>query len=177
MGRPSVYTAELASVICERLVDGESLRAICQNGGMPDDRTVRRWAVHDVQGFASRYFLARQLQADCLADEILEIADDASRDWLPSRMAGEAEEVVPNHEHINRSKLRVDARKWLMSRLAPKKYGDKITHSGDPESPMTLVPAINVTIGSAGPVSSSVRGQTRLRKFLEPLARQHIGSK
>jgi hypothetical protein len=150
-GRPSAYTAELASQICERLVDGESLRAICRDEGMPDDRTVRRWAVDDVRGFAARYFLARQLQADALTDEILEIADDATRDWLPSRDSDtDSPALVPNHEHINRSKLRVDARKWLMSKLAPKKYGDKITHAGDPENPMTLVPAINVTIGSAG---------------------------
>lgn len=166
-GRPSAYTPELADQICQRLAGGESLREICRSADMPDERTVRRWVVDDVAGFSPQYARAREAQAERWADEILEISDDGTNDWLERKAAtgggrsdavGEAEEVVPNHEHINRSKLRVDSRKWLLSKMLPKKYGDKITHAGDPENPMTLVPTINVTIGSAKPSSSSETG-------------------
>jgi hypothetical protein len=168
LGRPSSFSQAVADAICVKLADGISLREICRDDAMPDKSTVLRWlASPDHVDFRDQYARAREAQADHMADEILEIADDGTNDWMERRAtggggrsdaAGEAEEVVPNHEHINRSKLRVDARKWLMSKLAPKKYGDKITHAGDPDNPMTLVPAINVTIGSAKSPSSSEAG-------------------
>lgn len=166
-GRPSAFSKSLADLICARLADGQSLREICRDDEMPAESTVRGWVVADVQGFSAQYARAREAQADHMAEEILEIADDGTNDWMErkastgggrSDAAGEAEEVVPNHEHINRSKLRVDARKWLMSKMAPKKYGDKITHAGDPENPMTLVPVINVSIGGAQSPPSSKTG-------------------
>lgn len=168
MGRPSSFTQETADTICQRLAEGQSLREICRDPKMPHRATVLRWlAVPENEIFRDQYARAREAQADHWADEILEIADDGTNDWMDRRAAtgggrseaaGDAEETVPNHEHINRSKLRVDARKWLMSKLAPKKYGEKITHAGDPDNPMTLVPAINVTIGSSEPPSSSEAG-------------------
>jgi hypothetical protein len=165
-GRPSSFTQATADTICAKLAQGISLREMCRDDGMPTQSTVFRWLA-DNDEFREQYARAREAQADHMADEILEIADDGTNDWMERRAstgggrsdaAGDAEEVVPNHEHINRSKLRVDARKWLMSKLAPKKYGDKITHAGDPDNPVTLVPAINVTIGPAKPSSSSETG-------------------
>lgn len=97
---------------------------------MPDKSTVLRWLARYPE-FRDQYAQAREAQADHFADEILEIADDASNDWMV-RKQGEDEVEVTNHEHISRSKLRVDARKWLMSKMAPKKYGERITqeHTG-----------------------------------------------
>jgi hypothetical protein len=74
-GRPSTYTPELAHRICERLADGETLRAICRDEGRPDERTVREWAVDDVEGFSPQYARARQIGYHSLFDQILEIAD------------------------------------------------------------------------------------------------------
>ena len=127
MGRPSEFTEEMAAGICERLSEGESLRQICRGKGMPAKSTVLRWLTDRPQ-FQDQYARARDAQADHFGDEILEIADDGSNDTYVTK---DGVELV-NHDHIARSRLRVDSRKWLMSKLAPKKYGDKLDleHSG-----------------------------------------------
>lgn len=136
-GRPSKFTAEIAAEICRRIADGHSLREIGGDAGMPAKPTIVRWL--DRQDFRAQYARAKEAQADHFADEILEIADDASNDWM-ERNVGEEVVVVPDHEHISRSKLRVDARKWLMSKMAPKKYGDKVSleHGGEGGGPVVF---------------------------------------
>lgn len=125
-GRPSAFTQKTADAICARIADGESLRQICRDAAMPDKSTVMRW-LDAHAAFRDQYARARELQADHFADEILEIADDGTNDWM-TREGKDGDGIeVANHEHINRSRLRVDSRKWLMSKLAPKKYGEKIT--------------------------------------------------
>lgn len=156
MPRASSFTQAIADTICTRLADGQSLREICRDEEMPSQSMVFRWLA-DNDTFREQYARAREAQADRFADEILEIADDGSNDWM-LRKVGEEDVEVANHEHISRSKLRVDARKWLMSKMAPKKYGDKLTHASDPENPMTLTPVINVTIGKPESASSPEAG-------------------
>lgn len=109
---------------------GESLRSICRDAHMPDESTVRGWVIDDREGFSPRYARAREMQVEHWADEILEIADDGTGDaWV-----GDDGRPVVNHDHIKRSALRVDARKWLMSKLVPKRYGDKVqTEVSGPE--------------------------------------------
>ena len=126
MGRPSKYTDVLAATICERIANGESLRHICEAEDMPSRSAVLRWLAVNEQ-FRDQYARAREAQADFWADEILDIADDGQNDWMEIRnREGEAVGWRENGEAINRSKLRVDARKWLMSKLAPKKYSDRL---------------------------------------------------
>jgi hypothetical protein len=124
--RPSAYSEQVANMICDRLANGESLRSICREDGTPSMSSVMRW-LRENEIFRQQYTSAREDQADYLFDEIIEIADDGSNDW----MEREGKEVL-NAEHINRSRLRVDARKWAASKMAPKKYGDKVTqiHEG-----------------------------------------------
>lgn len=131
MSRPTTYTEEIAAEILERLADGESLIAICRDERMPSERTVRRWDTEDIEGFAPKYARARNSWLDHMAEDLIEIADDGSRDYKPV-CEGDETVYVPDHDHINRSKLRVDARKWLTAKLAPKRYGDKLdlNHSG-----------------------------------------------
>jgi hypothetical protein len=122
VGRPSDYSDEMVGLICARLADGESLRKICESADMPDKATVFRWLADESKvGFRDQYVRAREAQADKLAEEILEIADDGRNDTYQTD-DGEA----VNHDVIARSRLRVDARKWLASKMAPKKYGDKV---------------------------------------------------
>lgn len=130
MGRPSSFTQEIADRICDRIAGGESLRAICSDDGMPTTTSVFRW-LRDNSAFRDQYAHAREDQAEFYLDQIMEIADDTSRDTIATERDGEQ----PNSEWITRSRLRVDARKWAMSKLAPKKYGDKIgvEHSGSIE--------------------------------------------
>ena len=109
LGRPSTYSSTLTETICQRIAEGESLRAICREEAMPDKATVLRWL--DVHGeFRDQYARARDLQADHFAEEILEIADDGSNDWMRRERKDGSTEVVLDHEHVQRSKLRVDAR-------------------------------------------------------------------
>ena len=122
----SKYGAEIVERICAEIAVGKSMREICRAADMPDMRTVFRWlAAHSE--FQQIYARAREAQADYLAEEILEIADDGKNDWV-ERQDGSA---AVNNEAVQRSRLRVDARKWLMSKLMPKKYGEKLELGGD----------------------------------------------
>ena len=128
MARPSEFSEEIATTICRRIANGESLRRICNEDEMPGRQTVLDWLNDpERESFRAKYARAREDQQDFHAEEILEIADDGKNDWM-ARQQGEDTVEVANHEHIQRSKLRVDARKWLMSKLAPKKYGEKLDH-------------------------------------------------
>lgn len=129
MGRPTKYTAKLADDICTRIANGENLRRICADEGYPARSSVMSWLASSNKtyaGFREQYARAMSLRADYWADEILEIADDGSNDWVPRKRAGGASDAVLNHEHVTRSRLRVDTRKWLMARMEPKKYGDRV---------------------------------------------------
>ena len=105
-GRPTRYTPEVAADICTRLAGGESLRAICRDGAMPSFSAVINWLFdgeHDE--FVAQYTRAREAQAEVWADEIVSIADEATGDTTTDK---DGKEIV-NHEHIQRSRLRVDA--------------------------------------------------------------------
>lgn len=136
------YTTELAARICERIANGESLRSICQDADMPATSSACKWLGEHPE-FAEQYARAREAQADVFFDEILDIADNAQNDWMERHGEDDAGWQA-NGEHIQRSKLRIDARKWMAGKLRPKKYGDKLQHTGaDGESP------VQVTIASS----------------------------
>lgn len=120
VGRPSKFTQVLADAICDRIAEGESLRAICIDSDMPNRSTVFLWLANS-KDFSDQYARAREAQADKYVEEIIEISDDGTNDTYTTE---KGEEV--NHDVIARSRLRVDARKWVAARLAPKKYGDRI---------------------------------------------------
>jgi hypothetical protein len=116
----NLYTPALADTICRRIAEGESLRAICRDPEIPSEGAIRGWAREDRDGFGSRYRLARELQLDHWADVIIDIADDGDRD--------------PRDRQI-----RIEARKWIMSKLAPRKYGDRLLVAGDAENPLRVL--------------------------------------
>ena len=153
LGRPSDFTDAIASEICDRLCAGESLRTIVRDDHMPASSTVFKWLAAR-PAFAEQYARAREVQADAIFEDILDIADNATNDWM-ERHGEEDKGWVANGEHIQRSKLRVDARKWMAGKLAPKKYGEKtaVELSGKDGAPLT--PVINVTIGSTEPSPAS----------------------
>lgn len=124
-GRPSEYTQEIADRICAQLAEGISLRTVCLGDEMPDKATVFRW-LRTNKDFCDQYARAKEESTDALAEEIIDISDDGTNDWMTITTAGGFEKEVVNHEVVNRSKLRVDTRKWIMSKMKPKKYGDKI---------------------------------------------------
>lgn len=128
-GRPSAYTEAIGVALCAAIAEGMSLRKACALPGMPDVSTVIRWLADEQRAeFCAQYARAREAQADLLAEEILQIADDGRNDT----QVDDDGHVFVDHDVIARSRLRVDARKWLASKMAPKKYGDKIQaeHTG-----------------------------------------------
>ncbi len=119
------YSDEVGEAICVRLIEGESLREICEDPDLPSQRTVYRWLAAE-RTFWQLYARAREAQMDRWAEEIVEIADDASNDYIErTGTDGEVERVL-DPEAVQRSKLRIDTRKWVMSKLAAKRYGDKV---------------------------------------------------
>lgn len=130
-----VFNQEVADEILELIANGGSLNRICGAGRPPHFPGVGKFMewlrdsdATDDKSFVKQYARARERQADFWAQEILEIADASEHDTITTKDGDEK----PDHEWISRSKLRVDTRKWLMSKQAPKKYGDKIVneHSG-----------------------------------------------
>lgn len=147
-GRPSIYSEELASRICERLAFGETLRAICRDDDMPNEATVRTWAMDAENPFSTQYARAREIGYHGMADEIREISDDGSNDWM-ERNDGENAGYQANGEHIQRSRLRVDSRKWLLSKALPKIYGERQTHEVELSANAKLLALIEAGVNRA----------------------------
>lgn len=124
IGRPTIFTKELADQICEQLAMGKSMRTVCRDERMPAMSTIFSW-LRTNEDFLEQYARAKEESADALVDEMIEIADDGSND-LMTITKGRTDYEVENKEVTNRSKLRVDTRKWIASKLKPKRYGDKL---------------------------------------------------
>ncbi|WP_133239291.1 hypothetical protein [Microvirga sp. KLBC 81] len=124
MGRPKVLTKELKDEICARVIDGETIRQIAAEAHMPDARTIyRALAAEDEEEFRQQYARAKEFQLYRMEDELLEIADAA------------------DGESVQADRLRIDTRKWIMSKRAPKKYGERVTqeHEIDSKAVMGVV--------------------------------------
>ena len=128
-GRPTRYSDDVAIEICDRLAKGESLNAICKEEHLPAESTVRDWARDPKHPFSANYAKSRELGYLRMADELLESSDGGTNDWMERRgKEGEGTAYVVNGEAIARSRLRVDTRKWLLSKMLPKVFGDKVVN-------------------------------------------------
>lgn len=116
IGRPTDYNEDIAREVCLRMADGESLRKICTDPEMPDKSTVLRWvARHD--SFRDQYAHARELSQEAVAEEYFELLDQMP----PMKPDGSFDAAA-----VNWYKNRAEGRKWYLSKIAPKKYGDKL---------------------------------------------------
>ena len=130
---------------------------------MPSAEIVRLWLIDGKhQDFFGQYAQAREIQADHYFEEMFEIADDGSNDWMERRRRGGTSELVLNDEHVQRSRLRVDTRKWALARMSPKKYGDRMEHEhhGDlhvhyPPDWQPVDSAVGVRVGQHGATEPS----------------------
>jgi len=132
VGRPSIFDWDIANVFLEQVATTTlSLKSICADESMPSVSSIFKY-LKDNEEFAELYARAREAKAELLAEEILDIADDGSND-LMTIVKGDSSYDIENKEVTNRSKLRVDARKWLAAKMMPRKYGDKLdmTTGGD----------------------------------------------
>ena len=121
-GRPSEYTPEIAEAICIRLASGESLRSVCTSGDMPDKTTVLRWLARNEE-FRTQYARSKEESAEAIAEEYFDILDEMP----PAKADGSLDSAA-----VAWAKNRADGRKWYLSKIMPKKYGDKVQteHSG-----------------------------------------------
>lgn len=122
VGRPLEYNKEMGDYICELVAStGHGLLRLTRlYPELPDKTTINRWRYRNEE-FRTQYAQAKLEQADILAEECLEIADDSAHDVAYDKDGN----VMCNSEFIARSRLRIDTRKWLASKLLPKQYGDK----------------------------------------------------
>jgi len=123
--------------ICEKIISNNiSLRKATEDNRPISKSTFLDWCSEN-KGFADQYARAMVARSDAMADEILEIADESANDWQIDPETGK--EYI-NHEVVQRSRLKIDTRKWLMGKMAPKKYGDKldVTSAGEQIKPNVI---------------------------------------
>ncbi len=129
VGRPSLYTKELADTVCQRLAAGESMRSVSRDEAMPAMSTLFKW-IREIEEFSVQYDKAKVESADALVEDMLDIADNQAAQPLLNK--GEITIVdgkiitVVDGPSVAHAKLRVDTRKWAASKLKPKKYGERI---------------------------------------------------
>jgi hypothetical protein len=126
-GLPAVPT-EHQDALLEWVAAGGTVLEYCEEHPELERNKVYRLIVHDAD-FANRYARAREAQLVAWEDEIKVIADDGTNDYV-ERQGRKGTFIALDDEHVNRSRLRVDTRKWIMARASPKKYGDKVSHVG-----------------------------------------------
>lgn len=135
------YSQEIAEQVCELIASGLSLRSIGKIDGMPAPSTVLSWCLQHRE-FMEQYAQARKLQAMLIADEVLDIADDSTND---TQIDDEGNEIV-NHDHISRARLRVDTRKWYLSKVFPKVFGPQAPNP--PEASQRIVRTVVPNVSS-----------------------------
>ena len=135
MSRPIKWTVEKKEIavkeILLEIMKGRSLTAILkteERGNLPSKVTFFEWLKEDEE-LTNQYARATEVRADIIFDDILAIADENTNDTSINENGIE----VVNNDVIQRSRLRIDARKWVLSKLNPKKFGDKtdITSGGE----------------------------------------------
>lgn len=144
-GRPSSYRQDVADKLCALLSIGQSLRTACRDDDMPAVATVFNWFRSHPE-FLEQYTRAKEESADALIEEMMDIADDGTNDWTTKEGKDGKVYTAVDHENINRSRLRVDTRKWVASKLKPKKYGDKVDVTSDGQkldAGVVILPAKN----------------------------------
>jgi len=148
IGRPTSFSEPLISSICDRLCLGEAIRTICKEPNMPSTTTVFRWLGNDevpaFRAFKDRYAKSRRIGLEMIADEMLEIADASAINTATGMI---------DSGLVQKQRLQIDTRKWLLSKLNPTKYGDKtaLEHQG----------GITLTVVTGVPRSDAVTGGVR----------------
>ena len=126
MGRPTIYSEEMAKRLCLAIAtSSDGIRKICKNDpSLPAMPTIYKWLAEGNQDFIEQYARARALQAQILFDEIIEIADTPQQGVIVT-MKGKKRETRTG-DMVERARLRLDARKWALSKLLPRKYGERL---------------------------------------------------
>lgn len=130
-GKPRItFSEDLFSAILARIASGESMNKICSEPDMPTRKSFYEWVAND-EALRDRYAYAMSVRADFLFDELIDIADTPEV-GVKTKIDDTGKTEETRGDMIEHRRLRVDARKWYLSKLAPKKYGDKVNleHTG-----------------------------------------------
>ena len=157
IGRPSNFNPETILHICTQIAEGKPLTIVCKQGGMPSLSTVFKW-LSENKDFSDMYARAHDLQADVMAAEIAELADEKPRTYVDNNGA-----IKIDPAWVNNQRNRIDARKWTASKLKPRKYGDSIKLDHDSESDISNL--------------SEEQLDTRLSQLLDQAGYVHISSR
>lgn len=147
--RKTKWSPAVGKAICKMLAGGMSVKAIGRRPAMPSSTTILTWAHDPDHPFADQYARARATGYRMLAEEIVEIADDGTNDWMKRYDdKGEFAGYIANGEHLQRSRLRIDTRKWMLSKMLPKVYGEKIAQevSGPGGGPIEMTDVSKIEI-------------------------------
>lgn len=149
------------AIITEIADKGRSVRSILRDEGMPVASTFFKWLSDDVSK-SNQYARACEVRAELIFDELIEIVDDTSSDYIDVKLEkGSESEILldkkPNYEVIQRSRLRFDARRWMLSKMIPKKYGDKIDLTTDGEKLSGSIPLVLEDGRSLGEVMKELK--------------------
>jgi hypothetical protein len=154
-GRPTKYTRKLGTEICKRIAQGETVRSIGADEKMPSAATIYNWLLdEDKKEFLEQYEAAKNIQAELMFEELLEIADESSTVIIGDDKSDGA--------RVQANRLRVDTRKWYLSKVLPKKFGDKLdmttNHKDLPVSTPTIINIIKPDGADVSPEPETVPG-------------------
>ena len=140
MGRDHQYTPALGEIALSLAAEGKTYAEIAKACGVASRATIVNWALdkslktENGESFFDAFARAKEIGWELMADDLQAIADDSSKDWIET-----ADGKRADHEHISRSKLRVDTRKFILSKRVPKTFGDKLDVSGIPAAQAHIV--------------------------------------
>lgn len=152
------FDQRIADEVCERMALGESLRAICTEEKYPAESTIRLWAMQDINGFAAQYTRARELQAHALAEEIITISN-TPQEGIETTVKADGTSETKHGDMLGHRKLQVDARKWYLSKVLPKVYGEKLELTGSMDH--TIRPLAQMTDAELLAERERLRGQSQ----------------
>lgn len=133
VGRPTLFNRKIMKTICLRLANGESLRTICKDGVMPSRQTVYDWLLSNKE-FLDQYESSRNIGYDEIFEGLAEIADLTTEEIVGDDKSDGA--------RVQARRLQVDVRKWYLSKVLPKKFGDKLDVTSD-NKPIPLLHVLN----------------------------------
>lgn len=120
------YSAEMEELILGELRSGRTLTDICRDPDMPHLRSVQSWLTEDRNGFAARYKRARDIGCNIMADDMVDIADDRDHDWIVRTHKDGSTDAILDPERVSKARLRFEARRWRLSKMLPRTYGDRL---------------------------------------------------
>jgi hypothetical protein len=152
------HSPEIEDVILGELMCGRTLTDICRDPDMPHVRSVQKWLATDRDGFAARYQQAREIGCAIMADDMVDIADDRTGDWIVRTHKDGTTEAILDPERVNRRLVRIKTRRWRVSKILPRTYGDRPDLTARQERGDSWADLLKAVDGKTRGLPNKVRG-------------------